>query len=150
MQNLRTTNASIVRFQQLAFPDMSPPGPMSLPPLLTQQPPTTTTSLRPAAFTSPVQCPLYPQLPPIKTFMEGATSPPPNMLVSRSTAPRRRNASQSSHTAHTPSPTPSTGSECCGGFVDCTGLVEEASREPERRTLTSGSRSVAGRPSHPH
>ena len=57
-------------------------------------------------------------------------------LKSRSTEQRSKDADKSNNTVtdrrgRSPSPSVSLGDECCGGFIDCDGLVEEG--EAERR-----------------
>ncbi|TFK44522.1 hypothetical protein BDQ12DRAFT_673141 [Crucibulum laeve] len=150
MRNLALASSSLARFQQLAFsePHFAASRPLS------QSATTAVTNLRPASFPSPAPSPPYsnPIAPsePSHPYYGGRKrlyredSPPPPHLSTRSDYSYHRHTSSSSR--HTRSP--SLGSECCGGIMDCRDLVEregseESDEDSTSRTRFSGLRSTS-------
>ncbi|KIK97377.1 hypothetical protein PAXRUDRAFT_825012 [Paxillus rubicundulus Ve08.2h10] len=160
MQHLTNLSASISRFQRVAQPwTLSPlPSEPSLYVLhsdphhstsVSRQPQSSTSTLHrlhPAVLPSPPSpASLLSKLPPINPTLvrpETHVLPPPQS----SDHHRRLRDSQpdatSTPTPDTcPSPSPSLGSDCCGGYIDCTGLVEEEAREECACTSSASPRS---------
>jgi hypothetical protein len=114
MHNLSIASASLARFQQLAFAearlkfpidDATSPG----------------SGLRPAAFPSPAPSPSDFQIIPPSNPQRQEHKP---SLVE---SPRIQNSltTGNEHSEEIHSPGSSIDSECCGGYMDCHGLVEE-------------------------
>lgn len=101
LKHLSAASTSLAQFQQLAFPDFLP---QSLAPSVVQL-----HALRPASFPSstPSRPALYPNTPRDHhhTYDLPTREPP--------------------FVRQTMSRSPSLGSDCCGGIMDCTDLVEE-------------------------
>ncbi|KAF9227272.1 hypothetical protein BS17DRAFT_456364 [Gyrodon lividus] len=166
MEHLADLSASISRFQQVAQSRTSSPlssGPglyfqpahsnthhsTSVP----QQPQPSLGSLRPASFPSPAS--LLSKLPPIDPPL---MRPETHILAplqnsehshSHSQLPDSQWDARSTPARNTPdtcpSPSPSLGSECCGGYVDCAGLVDEGECEACAGTSATCSRTPENR-----
>lgn len=135
MQDLTAVTASLARFQQLAFPNKQTVSATDNNGRPTESSPhfshTTATSnaLRPASFPSPAPSPPYNYAvhashdynPPSRKRFHREDSPSTPASWSLELPPPRLNDSRS--TSRTRSP--SLGSDCCGGIVDCRDLVEE-------------------------
>jgi hypothetical protein len=145
LRDLVNASASIARFQQITAPRAPVPSDdnsfhrqqptMSL----YSQPPAGPSGLRSSESSSPRQASLQPItiLPShVLALQESRTHPaPPNRIPSLIDAQRidRTPASSlASSQARTTSPSPSLESEeCCGGYIDCTQLLEENEKEDE-------------------
>ncbi|KAH7926518.1 hypothetical protein BV22DRAFT_347670 [Leucogyrophana mollusca] len=141
LSHLAAASASIARFQQVAYPHSAHTGSVSprrrsAPPPL--QPSTSSVSmtshqrgLRPAFFSFPAPSP--PQTSPCTPFppQESREASLSHLRVNNRVVGVRAADPPILQPATCSSPTPSFGSECCGGLVDCTGLVEEEEEEPE-------------------
>src|ERR1700722_5394749 len=141
MQQLEEARAALERFQRLAFTDIGRPGRIQRPP----EDMNTNTSLRPAHFPPPPSSTSAPLI-----------SPPPRLhpnykRLFREAFPRQQ-GSPGSHRSETMTPereppplgpqdrgpsgnlcqshsrSPSLDSECCGGIINCDGLIEEDER----------------------
>lgn len=126
LKQLGATSACLSQFQQLAFPDTI----QTRPPI----PPTTQfRALRPASFPSPASSPpaFYPTPSASGSSNRDLTH---HDTCSHSQSPADSNdrstpSGQPPFSRETMSRSPSLGSECCGGFMDCTDLVEEEQDE---------------------
>ncbi|KAF8995440.1 hypothetical protein BDQ17DRAFT_1430344 [Cyathus striatus] len=149
MQQLTLASASLSRFQQLAFSEPHFAASRSV--VQNSEP---IAQLRPASFPSPAPSPSYSQPPqpedhPHPYFrnrkrLHREDSPQPDPPISSSIS------SQHCSTSISRSRSSSLGSNCCGGIMDCTDLVErEESIESEESgssmTRLSGLRSTSSR-----
>jgi hypothetical protein len=131
MHNLSLASASLARFQHLAFPEprllssetvgslLGPPD-RRLPAL-----DTVLHGLRPASFPSPAPSPPYHYSPSMSAAPRGYNPPSRKRLHREDSPPSPRESFADSR----PSPSPSLGSECCGGIMDCRDLVEREGDE---------------------
>lgn len=146
LRDLVNASASIARFQQITAPrapvppdhnsfhHRQPPIPISS----YSQPPAGPSVFRPSESPSPRQASSQPTtiLPShVLALQESrARSAPQNQILSPIDGQRidRTPASSSAGLqARAVSPSPSLGSECCGGYIDCTDLLEEKEEEEE-------------------
>jgi hypothetical protein len=163
MQHLANLSASISQFQRVAQSrTVSPlPNEPSLHALhsnphhstsVSRQPQSSTSSLHrlhPAIFPSPPSpASLLSKLPPIAPTLvrpETHSLPPLRNSDYQSRLRDSQSDATSTSTQETPdtcpSPSPSLGSDCCGGYVDCTGLVEEEECEECACTSSTSPRS---------
>ncbi|KAF9467303.1 hypothetical protein BDZ94DRAFT_1318732 [Collybia nuda] len=144
MHNLSLVSASLTRFQHLAFPEphlLSSKASVSsssttdyrLPPL-----DTVLHGLRPASFPSPAPSPPY-AYPQLTSVSPQAYNPPSKKRLHREDSPHSPtiNRRESTTDSRRSSPSPSLGSDCCGGFMDCRDLVESESDVPSERSSTT-------------
>ncbi|KAG2146446.1 uncharacterized protein EDB93DRAFT_476525 [Suillus bovinus] len=143
LRDLLNASASIARFQQITAPRTPvPPDDNSFhqrqPPISSySQPPSGPNGLRSSESSSPRQAPSQPITPShILALQESrARMAPPNQILFPTDGQRKDRASASSSAssqAQATSPSPSLGSEeCCGGYIDCTQLLEEKEGEVE-------------------
>lgn len=144
LRDLVNASASIARFQQITAPRAPvPPDDNSFhhrqPPISSySQPPAGPSGLHSSESSSPRQAFSQPItiLPShVLALQESRTHPaPPNRipsLIDGQRTDRTPASSSTSSQARATSPSPSLGSECCGGYIDCTQLLEEKEREDE-------------------
>ncbi|KAG1777638.1 hypothetical protein EV702DRAFT_1196854 [Suillus placidus] len=145
LRDLVNASASIARFQQITAPRA--PVPLDdnsfhhrQPPIPSySQPPAGPSGLRPSESSSPRQASPQPMtiLPShVLALQESRARPtPPNQILSPIDGQRIDQTPVSSSAgsqAPATSPSPSIGSEeCCGGYIDCTRLLEEEEGEDE-------------------
>ncbi|EGN91864.1 hypothetical protein SERLA73DRAFT_118112 [Serpula lacrymans var. lacrymans S7.3] len=131
LRHLTAASASITRFQKITTNQL--PSSSHEPPLRQSS------SLRPSI------------IPPSLSGLRPASFPSPELTPPHITSTCSSHHMQVPMDSSTPSPTPSFGSECCGGLLDCTGLIEseedddaDEEEDPRRfldsRTRTSGLR----------
>ncbi|RDB25173.1 hypothetical protein Hypma_008034 [Hypsizygus marmoreus] len=145
MHNLSIASASLARFQQLAFSDAQlasqsggqSPGPSNNHPF-SQRPSTSTNVLRPASFPSPTSFTSpgsFPSPAPSPPYAYASAPYPASSSIRGSNPPRRKRLYREDSPDSVVSPaedsfsrrssrSPSPLSECCGGIMDCTDLIE--------------------------
>lgn len=145
LKRLGAASACLLQFQQLAFPEM-----------MQTRPPMPDTLLRPASFPSPAPYPsaLY-STPSTSGSSDRDHIPSDRNSVSQPFADASTDASApiGEPSFSRDSMSPSLGSDCCGGFVDCTDLADEEQDELQEDELgipvslvqTSGMRSTSNR-----
>ncbi|KII92150.1 hypothetical protein PLICRDRAFT_462928 [Plicaturopsis crispa FD-325 SS-3] len=119
-KQLVAATEAMEHFRRLAFPEPSAPSEPST---------SATKALRPAAFPSPAPSPPFYSFSAAAAASEARSqryTPPHSSGSPEAELRDRRHIDKPSHHSRPhPSPSPSLGSECCGGYVDCRGLVEE-------------------------
>lgn len=147
MHNLSLASASLARFQHLAFPEprllssetdgsSSSVSDRRLPPI-----DTVLHGLRPASFPSPSPSPPY-SYPQLSSVTPRGYNPSSRKRLHREDSPHSPILSrrESFTDSRRPSPSPSLGSDCCGGIMDCRDLVE-----PEGDDMSDGDSSSLSR-----
>lgn len=146
LRDLVNASASIARFQQITAPRSAPVPPDDnsfhhRPPPISSysQPPAGPSGLRSSESSSPRQASSQPItiLPShVLALQESRIHPAPSnripTLIDGQRTDRTPASSSASSQARATSPSPSLGSEeCCGGYIDCTQLLEEKEGEDE-------------------
>ncbi|KAG2043558.1 hypothetical protein BDR03DRAFT_425710 [Suillus americanus] len=137
LRDLVNASASIARFQQITAPRAPVPSDHDSfhhrqPPISSySQPPAGPSGLHPSGSSSPPQASSQPItiLPShVLALQESRARPAPqNQILSpidEQRIDRTHASSSASSQARAASPSPSLGSECCGGYIDCTQLLE--------------------------
>jgi len=138
LKQLSAASACLSQFQQFAFRDTTQTRP-PIPPSAQFH------ALRPASFPSPVSSPpaFYPT--------PSASGSSNRDLTHNDTGSHSQSSADSNDRSAPPGPpfsretmtrSPSLGSECCGGFMDCTHLVEEEQDELQEDDLGPSSMSL--------
>jgi len=151
LKHLSAASASLSHFQQLAFPaTLQGNPPLAIPPTGQSH------ALRPASFPSPAPSPpsVYPT-PPSSNYnhiQNHGHSYASQSTLDESYRGRDTHIGELSVSREAMSRSPSLDSACCGGFLDCTELVEEEHDELQEDELgpssvslvrTSGMRSTS-------